>query len=846
MDAEPSKSKNLKFSIQKSFSASQDSDQENAENSEQNYKNLKIHIHGEKAQQKNKKSEADKKHETSRDELLKLSYKVENDLMEEKRSDKKSKDDFKKESKNDTVKPLESDLVKRPLDDKERLSARQNRFKNPPEITSVRQKPEKQRPSAREKSPEQPPKRSYDHDRDRDRSSRSKETRQKDRNSTSEKNNSSKEKRPTAKTSKRSYDNDPHPKKLGKNDNSESVKDLSIDSKKPRYGRNYDKVSNDTQEEVDFAVKLGESINNEKKNIKRKNPRSRSTSIERLERELAENQRKLEEAKLEDERQKSRKRVREESKDKKKTYRPESKYEMSDASGQSSESDSDSSSSSSEDSSSDDSDRSEDDKLDYQIQQTKLLTKSMKKYSKKYGLDYSENSGNSSLVGSHTKIEDNNNHDLPVASKKIAKLEKKLKSLRDKKSRYKAEKKLKKKEEKQKERAIKKLELKELEKLRKKQQKMDDSDSDANISDAESTASKSTEIDALADLPHPKTLANGLKLPSDITKMPIAIPDGHGSFKIVSQADFARLHSAEVLYAQNLLLQQQLAEIQSQRSNLNNTRSTIPDSKVDISSTKKSKKDKKKKNWQSLAIDEMNDDDGAENPAALETHIPEKPDKSTSESNTNKNDTYATNDFLSKYPDYKPEWNFKNSKNSSIIRPAFSGLVNCDRSKLRQLSREKFFAAENLPKFHPPPKYISPLEGNRLIISNLFISATKSLSSNSIQLPSDTQIINKLVEIGPVKDCKYDNKAGIAKITMIYRKDCKAIISKFNNRSNFCGSEGKVKIVEDRPPKDVKYYPIEDYEWKEAMPEQAERCGNALGGFSCRFFFSNLILLVRK
>ena len=58
---------------------------------------------------------------------------------------------------------------------------------------------------------------------------------------------------------------------------------------------------------------------------------------------------------------------------------------------------------------------------------------------------------------------------------------------------------------------------------------------------------------------------------------------------------------------------------------------------------------------------------------------------------------------------------------------------------------------------------------------------------------------------------------------MVSRLDAKKFVRQYNEK-NFGGNQIQVKEI--RPSKNIKYYPLEQYMWKKAMPEQADRvCG---------------------
>ena len=55
---------------------------------------------------------------------------------------------------------------------------------------------------------------------------------------------------------------------------------------------------------------------------------------------------------------------------------------------------------------------------------------------------------------------------------------------------------------------------------------------------------------------------------------------------------------------------------------------------------------------------------------------------------------------------------------------------------------------------------------------------------------------------------------------MVSRLDAKKFVRQYNEK-NFGGNQIQVKEI--RPSKNIKYYPLEQYMWKKAMPEQADR-----------------------
>ena len=55
---------------------------------------------------------------------------------------------------------------------------------------------------------------------------------------------------------------------------------------------------------------------------------------------------------------------------------------------------------------------------------------------------------------------------------------------------------------------------------------------------------------------------------------------------------------------------------------------------------------------------------------------------------------------------------------------------------------------------------------------------------------------------------------------MVNRLDAKNFVKQYHDKY-FGGNQ--IQVREIRPPKEIKYYPVEQYMWKKAMPEQAER-----------------------
>ena len=101
---------------------------------------------------------------------------------------------------------------------------------------------------------------------------------------------------------------------------------------------------------------------------------------------------------------------------------------------------------------------------------------------------------------------------------------------------------------------------------------------------------------------------------------------------------------------------------------------------------------------------------------------------------------------LSKQTSRTPIWsNLKSDK-----RPMLKGYVDCHRPKLRQLQKENFFTE----KLNPKPVYISPIEGNRLEITNLHRKTTKE------------DLMSCLCQTGPVKLINYHQKEGVAEVTI--------------------------------------------------------------------------------